>query len=131
MKKIITTRNRAPVLLAFAGLLVSNAAAATVDLIFAARPQFASNSCRSYAIVLAAGTLPNSPIPVSSVQDLRAAERDMQLRLEATAKQMGGSMEAGSHEVWKRAVEEMTSGKLQAVIEYKPTIEGFYERLEE
>src|SRR5437867_2765564 len=57
-------------------LSVHNIGAESIDIIFVARPQFASNSCRSYALALASGTLPNSPIPISTVQELRAAEED-------------------------------------------------------
>jgi hypothetical protein len=108
-----------------------DSAAAGLEFIFFPRPQFASNSCRSYALALAVGSLANTPFPVDTLQQLRAAEKDMQARLEATAQQMGGGLTPGSHEVWKRAVQEMTSGKVEAVVEYRPTIESYYTRIEE
>src|SRR5262245_41840450 len=97
---------------------------AAINIIFVAKPQFAGNSCRSYAMALAAGTMTNSPVPVDTVAELRAAEKDLQLRLESTAKKMGPPNTPSSHAVWKRAVEEMTSGTLEAVVEYAPTGEA-------
>lgn len=108
----------------------STVAGGVLDFTFSPKPQFASNSCRAYAIVLAAGTLPKSPVPIDTVQELRAAERDMQARLESTAKQIGGEATPGGHEVWKRAIQEMSSGKIEAVVEYLPTIEKYYARVD-
>jgi hypothetical protein len=108
--------------------------AAGIDITFVPRPQYAKNSCRSYALVLAAGTMPETPVPVTNVQELRAAEKDMEARLKSTAQAMSNSTRifgAGDHEVWKRAVSEMTSGSLELVIESKPTMESFYRRVEE
>jgi hypothetical protein len=101
------------------------------DINFVGRPQFAANSCRSYALVLALGTLPNSPFPISTAQELRNAERDLQARLESTSKKMTPPSTASSHEVWKRAVEEMTSGQVDVVIEYVPSVEQYYSRVED
>ena len=102
---------------------------AQVNVLLNPRPQYASNSCRAYALALAAGTLPGTPIPIGTVAELRAAEKDLQTRLESVAKRSGPGQTAGSHEVWQKAIGEMTSGQLEAVVEYAKDLATFTKRI--
>lgn len=111
------------------GLALVHLDAGPIDIVFSAKPQFAGNSCRAYALALAAGTVPGSPVPIDNVSQLRAVERDLQARLDSTAKKMGPPNTASSHSVWQRAISEMTSNSLEAVVEYAPTLDKFYDRV--
>lgn len=103
---------------------------AQLSIALNAKPQYASNSCRSYGLALAIGTLPGTPFPVGTAQELRAAEKDLQARIEATAKKTKGGS-PGDHAVWQTAVAEMSSGKIELVIEHFKDLEAFYKRVRE
>lgn len=91
------------------------------------KPQFSGNSCRAYGLALAVGTLPASPFPVANAKQLRDAERQMQAKITA----LGGADGASNHEVWRKAVEQLSSGKLELVLEYPATYEAVYTRIRE
>ena len=42
---------------------------------------------------------------------------------------MGPPNTPSSHTVWQRAISEMTSNTVEAVVEYAPTLDKFYERV--
>jgi hypothetical protein len=118
---------------------IERAHAATIDIILNPRPQYAENSCRSYALALAIAAVPKTPLPLANVGELRSAEQDLQSRLQATASKMTAeerlrnpkaiAYEAGSHQVWKRAVEEMSSKQLTVEVEYLQSPEAVLNRV--
>jgi len=110
-------------------LVIGPLEAGPIDIIFVAKPQVAKDSCRAYGLALAAGTLAGSPVTITNVSQLRDVEKDLQARLEATAKKMGPPHTPSSHSVWQRAITEMTSNGIEAVVEYAPTLDVFYERV--
>lgn len=112
-----------------AALGLSTAAVAQLSVALNPKPQYASNSCRSYALALAMGTVPGSSLSVTTAKDLRSAERDLQSRLEGEAAAMNSN--AGDHAVWKAVVEKMSSGKLELNLEYIKSYDEFYNRVRE
>lgn len=102
-------------------------ALAQLQVVLDPKPQFAGNSCRSYGLALAIGTLPASPFPVANAKQLRELEKQLQARLQA----IGGANGASNHEVWRKAVHELSSGKLELVLEYPTTYEAVYARVKD
>lgn len=106
---------------------VAAPASAQLQIALNPKPQYSGNSCRAYGLALAVGTLPASPFPVASAKQLREAERQLQARIKA----LGGADGASNHEVWRKAVEELSSGKLELVLEYPASYEAVYARIRE
>lgn len=119
-------RNSRGMLCCLGFLVTANGALAQLTIALDPKPQFSSNSCRAYGLALAIGSLPESPFPVTTAKELRAVERDLQARISSIGGSGSGS---GSHEVWKKAVHEMSSGRLELVLEYPRSYEAFYERV--
>jgi hypothetical protein len=95
---------------------------AQLQIVLNPKPQYSGNSCRSYGLALAVGTLPSSPLPVSDARQLREAEKSFQAKLESLGN-------ASSHETWRKAVDELSSGKLELVLEYPTSYEALYKRV--
>lgn len=89
------------------------------------KPQFSGNSCRAYGLAFAMGTLAGSPFPVANAKQLREAEKQIQAKINA----LGGADGASNHEVWRKAVDELSSGKLELVLEYPATYDAVYTRI--
>lgn len=111
-------------------LLLASPAWAQLSIALNPKPQYASDSCRSYGLALAIGTLPGTPFPVGTARDLRTSEKNIQARLEAIAKRKKDA-KPGDHAVWQAAVAEMSSGKLELVMEYPKNLDAFYQRVRE
>lgn len=103
-------------------VLSPGSAQAQIQIALNPKPQYAGNSCRSYGLALAIGSLPASPFPVSNVKQLRDAERTLQAKLNSLG-------DASNHQTWRQAVHEMSSGKLELVLEYPASYEAFYDRV--
>jgi hypothetical protein len=96
------------------------ASAAILDILLAPRPQAPTNTCQSYALALAIGSLAGSPLPVSTVDELRASEFEIRKRIETIAAARVGAIadpaepraairrESLNHGVWQQAVREDT-----------------------
>lgn len=110
-----------------AAALACGQALAQLQVVLDPKPQFSGNSCRSYGLALAIGTLPASPFPVADARQLRELEKEVQSKIRS----LGGASGASSHEVWRKAVHELSSGKLELVLEYPTTYEALYARVKE
>lgn len=99
-------------------------ASAQLQIALNPKPQYSGNSCRAYGLALSIGTLPASPFPTANAKQLRDSEKLLQAKIQA----LGGPNDASNHEVWRKAVSEVSSGKLELVLEYSATYEAFYTR---
>lgn len=122
--KLTLTLRAVAIVSAFA---IGEPAHAQLQIALNPKPQFSGDSCRAYGLALAVGTLPASPFPVANAKQLREAERQMQAKIKA----LGGADGASNHEIWRKAVDELSSGKLELVLEYPATYEAVYARIRE
>ncbi|WP_170347598.1 MULTISPECIES: hypothetical protein [Ruegeria] len=97
-------------------LLLSPAAQA-LDLYQGAKPQAQSNTCQSYASVLALAAVQDPAFPIETFEELRTLEADFRQILE--------SMDNANpylHSNWPKAMEQLTGGVYTFELKYEPDL---------
>lgn len=95
-----------------------------VDLVLSPSPQSFTDSCQSFGLAFAAAAVPGSVLPASTARELRITEQELRKARNGIASAAGASPLA--HEVWKKAIEQVSAGTLTADIRYVNSIEDFY-----
>jgi hypothetical protein len=99
-----------------------------IDLVLRPSPQSFTDSCQSFGLAFAAASVPGSLLTASSAKELRVTEQELRKARDAIARADGEDPLA--HTVWKKAIEQVSSGALTADVRYVNSIAEFYKAVE-
>lgn len=124
MSRISSALGALALTLAWAGVQ----AGVPVDLVLRPSPQSFTDSCQSFSMAFAAAAVPGSLLLATNAKELRITEQELRKARDAIAKAAGA--DPLSHDVWKKAIEQVSGGSLTADIRYLSSIEDFYKVVE-